>query len=92
MVVPIFKQRTMKVKWLTLENSTGERVLKQHAYIPKTKKTPWTLEEYEGNTSLCSKAFASDDGEIASSFDDLESEPLDESIACKICMRKIKRL
>ena len=81
----------MTVKWLTLENSTGERSLKQHAYKHKVRKRPWTHEEYNGNKALCSKVFASDDGEVALSFDELESEPLSTVNACKTCMRIVNK-
>ncbi len=76
----------MRVKWMTLENIHATRTLKQHAYIPVTKKMPYTREDYPGNKVLCSRAFASDDGEVASNWIRLEGEEFDESKACKKCL------
>jgi hypothetical protein len=81
----------MNVKWLTLENSTGERTLKQHAFIHKVKKRQYTREEYDGNVALCCRSFASEDGEVASSFESLDSEEMNPEKACKICMKTLKQ-
>lgn len=76
------------VKWLTLENLEGTRTSKQHGYIP-------TIEKYSGNKEnkmLCSKGFASDDGEWPSDWNDLDGEKLDISNACKKCLLKFNPL
>jgi len=82
-------EQEIKIKWCTLENADATATLKQHGYIKKTRKMPWTGEPYNGNAQLCNKrGFCSDDGETALNFDKIEyfqSKPSDG--ACKKCLK-----
>jgi len=76
-------------KCLTLANHDDSKTLKQHIFIPKICKTPIIREEYKGNISLCGKFWASDDGELASDWKQLENERLNDENICKICFKKL---
>lgn len=76
-----------KIKWLQLSNSDDTASLKQHGYVRRVCKAPYTLEQYIGNRSLCGKAMVSEDGETAMDFFLIEPEKLNESIACKTCLK-----
>jgi hypothetical protein len=76
----------VKIKWLSLENSDASRSLKQHAFKPYVAKEQFTGDPYNGNKSLCSKFWASEDGEHSDDWETLESEPLNQDKACKICV------
>lgn len=82
---------SVQVKWLALENEDATRTCKQHAYIPAIRKMRYTLEPYEGNKTLCSKRYASEDGETAQNFNNMESEPQSED-CCKKCRKIYERL
>lgn len=78
-----------EVKWLTLENETGEHSLRQHAFKPTESVRRYTNEAYTGNISLCGLVFADDgsgDGEVGD-WDKLDSE-ITHAQCCKICKRK----
>lgn len=79
-----------KIVWSTLDNSTGEKSLKQHAFKPHVWKNQF-YEEYEGNKSLCSKIGASDDGETYMKIDQIDNEPISPNV-CKKCLAISKRL
>ncbi len=76
------------VKWVTLDSADGEHSIKQHAFVSKERKYPYTLEPYPGNTSLCNQIRASDPntGDTDSSWKDLENEFIKES-CCKNCLK-----
>jgi len=78
------------MKWLTLENAEATAVGKQHAYIHKVCKTPYIHEEYDGNISLCGRSCCINEDELRVAYNELESEPLDETKACKLCLKKTK--
>lgn len=75
------------MKWLRLENAEATATLKQHAYIPHVCKAPWTHEKYDGNISLCGRSSCINEDELRTAYDEMESEPLDENKACKICLK-----
>lgn len=78
------------IKWFRPDSENG--TCKQHAFKAKECKERYTLEPYPGNQSLCGTGFASDDGERAVAFTDLDNEPIIESKACKTCLKKYKAL
>lgn len=78
------------MKWLRLENAEATATLKQHAYIHKVCKIPYTREDYDGNISLCGRSSCVNENELRVSYNDLEDEPLDKSNVCKICLKKAK--
>jgi hypothetical protein len=83
----------MQVKWLTLENETAERVLKQHGMVSRICKDKFTGDPYAGNVSLCKKIAASEDGERSMPWIRIEdAEPLDKTKACKKCVKSFERL
>lgn len=76
------------VKWMTLENETAERVLKQHGVIPRNFKDKYTGAPYPGNVSLCKKIAVSEDGERSMPWVRIEdAEPLNRERVCKTCLR-----
>jgi hypothetical protein len=78
------------MKWLTLENADATATGKQHAYIHKVCMTPYIREKYDGNISLCGRSCCINEDELRVSYNDLESEPLNESKACKLCLKIMK--
>lgn len=76
------------IKWYTAENAEASAVLKQHAFIAKTRKRKYTGEKYEGNVSLCGKIMISDDGEVSCNLNDIEGEQFNENEACKLCAKE----
>jgi hypothetical protein len=74
------------VKWLTLENETGERLLKQHGLVSRICKDKYTGDPYPANISLCGKLAASEGEERSMPWIRLESEPLKRDVACKRCL------
>lgn len=80
------------IKMLTLDNICGTGSVKQHAFIPKVYKDKYTDEMHVGNVAMCGKSMASDDGEKASLFVELEDEPLNPDKVCKKCLAKLKAL
>jgi hypothetical protein len=80
----------MKIKWMTLENSEATATLKQHAFIEKICKVPVIGDKYIGNTMLCRKGGCSSDGDRYDNFSTLTDEGLNEKIACKKCLKKLK--
>lgn len=76
------------VKWLTLDSMDGERSIKQHAFVHRTKTEFYTGIDYSGNTSLCGKIVATKEGPEELTIEEIESEPLDENNVCKICLKK----
>jgi hypothetical protein len=73
------------MKWLTLKSINGEKSIKQHAFIAKTKNNYYTG-EYSGNISLCGKVVASEDGEEIS-YNKIVSETINKNNACKRCLK-----
>lgn len=76
------------MKWLQVDNHDGTQTLKQHCYIHKVCKVPYTREQYAGNVSLCDRSSVINEDELRISYDYLDSEPLSEKEACKICLRR----
>lgn len=81
------KTEMNKVKWNTPDSIDGERSIKQHAFISAQRKSAFWEEPHKGNKSLCSNMGISDDGHRYIPLERIESEPLDESKACKKCLR-----
>lgn len=75
------------MKWLEADNDSGTKT-KQHAYIHHVCMAPYTREKYDGNISLCRRSSVINEDELRTSYNDLEFEPLNESNACKICLKK----
>lgn len=78
------------MKWLQVENSGATAMLKQHAYIHHVCRVPYIGEKYDGNISLCKRSSVINEDELRIAYNDLDSEPLNESKACKICLKKSK--
>jgi len=81
----------MKIVWATLDNSTGEKTLKQHAFIDVKRTAPFLGTKYNGSKSLCSKYGISDDDETFISVLDFESESMKDN-ACKRCIKIAKNI
>ena len=80
------------IKLLTLDNSEGTHTCKQHAFIPNIFKDKWTGETYTGNVAMCSKHWASDDGEHPTQWKDLEEEKYNPTKCCRKCFLKLRAL
>jgi hypothetical protein len=80
------------IKLIRLDNSEGTATCKQHAFIPKMFTDKWTNETYKGNVSMCSKSFASDDGEHPTKWDDLEHEEYIPEKCCRKCFLKLRAM
>lgn len=93
-MTPTKKIRILKadVVWNTSENSDATRSLKQHAFIHKTRKAKYIGEQYNGNISLCGKICISEDGERSCEITVIDSERLEESKACKVCLKRFIEL
>lgn len=78
------------MKWLQLDNEFATATGKQHCYIHKVCKIPILEDEYDGNISLCERAQVIDEDETRIPYVNLDYETLDESKACKICLKKFK--
>jgi hypothetical protein len=81
----------MEIKWVTLDNETGEKTLKQHGFIAKERKRKYTGEIYTANVSLC-RAFGglrlyvvNENAEIEE-WDKVEGELRDVN-RCKLCAK-----
>lgn len=61
-------------KWVTSDNETGDKSLKQHFYIEHDRTDPITRQLYKGNKCLCSKGGLSDDGEVFLSMSEITEE------------------
>lgn len=77
----------IEVKFLTLDNYTGESTLKQHAFKYKQRKRAYTRELYDGNISLCGKIMAGNENEEALSMAEIENEIVDQANCCKTCYK-----
>jgi hypothetical protein len=76
----------VKGKWHTADSFDGERLLKQHFYIPAMRGKPWE-DAYEGNRSACKlKGGIVDENEKFVNIESLYSEEqrLD---CCKKCLK-----
>lgn len=76
------------MKWLQVSNSDDTATLKQHAYVHHVCKVRYTGEKYDGNISLCKRSSVINEDELRISYNELDSEPLNEKEACKICLKK----
>lgn len=76
------------LKWLQVSNADDTATLKQHAYVHKVCKVQYTGEKYNGNISLCGRSSVINEDELRISIEELDSEPLNESGACKLCLKK----
>lgn len=80
-----------EIKWVTLDNMTGESTLRQHAFKDKKRKKPYTLEEYTGNVSLCGRVVVgSEEDESIEEWSKITTELISVD-CCKSCEKIYKR-
>lgn len=81
--------KTDNHKWVTLDNETGDRTLKQHCFVPVYLKRKYTGEEYTGNISLCGKSRVGNENAEIELFSNVDSENQSET-CCKKCQKIFK--
>lgn len=73
------------IKFATLENESGIKALKQHAYI-EAQRGAWYSEKYQGNKQLCGKGGVHD-GDKFVSIEEINDEGIYEKGICKKCLK-----
>lgn len=78
------------VKWVTLDNATGESTLRQHGFKPKTRRSRFSNGEYLSNVSLCGKIVVGNEDEEIEHWELIVGEIKSDS-CCKTCDRIFKK-
>ena len=79
-----------KLVWAMVDSDDGMN-LSLHCYYGRERK--FCGEKYSGNSALCNKKRGvSEDGDTFIPIDKINSTALDESTACKTCLRIFKSI
>lgn len=89
------KRDTTTLVWTWMENHDASHSA-LHCYYGRKRKDDvgrFTGETHDGNSALCNKKFGiSEDGSSFLSIDKIVSDLLDESLACKRCLKIYKKI